>query len=121
MVSWTSLLPLACIILWTTAAPVKRQSLSPAIPADFPDPQLLQAGNDWFAYATSNNQYHVQLANSPNLIDGWVVLQQDALPTLASWAQSPVWAPGVIQRVSCGLPILYMHPGLTSLRMTVNT
>jgi beta-xylosidase len=79
---------------------VKRQSRSPAIAGDFPDPSVIQANNNWYAYATNNNQFNVQLARSAQFSDGWGVLSQDALPTLASWAQAPVWAPDVSQRVS---------------------
>ena len=101
MPSWTAalLLPLALSISSTIAAPLKRQFFYPAIPSDFPDPAVLQVNNDWFGYATTNGRFHVQLAKSPSFTDGWVVLQQDALPNLAPWAQGPVWAPDVIQRV----------------------
>lgn len=98
-----ALLPLALSISWTTAAPLKRQFLYPAITQDFPDPAVIQVNDGWFAYATTNGKVHVQIATSPSFTDGWVVLGQDALPSLAPWAQGPVWAPDVIQGVSRGV------------------
>ena len=107
MFSWSAvLLPLAISLPWTSAAPVKRQFFYPAIPQDFPDPAVVQVNDGWFAYATTNGQFNVQLATSPSFTEGWVVLQQDALPNLAPWAQGPVWAPDVIQRVSYTLKLL---------------
>ncbi|KIW03199.1 uncharacterized protein PV09_05425 [Verruconis gallopava] len=89
--SWP--LPLALLISLSHAAPMKRQASSPAIPQDFPDPSIIHSNSNWYAYATTNNQYNVQLAKSPTFNGPWSVLAQDALPTLAPWAQGPVWGP----------------------------
>lgn len=80
------------------AAPVKRFASSPAIPLDFPDPSIINANNNWYAFATTNGRYNVQIARSGDF-NNWALLAKDALPSLAPWAQGPVWAPDVIQRV----------------------
>lgn len=68
----------------------------PVYPFDFPDPDVIDAGGTYFAYATNSAGGNVQVIESSDL-SSWKTLG-DALPRLAAWA-SPgyTWAPGVIQ------------------------
>ena len=62
---------------------------------DFPDPQVLEVGGRWFAYATNGNGRNVQVARSSDRI-AWTALA-DAMPVLASWVRPGLtWAPEVI-------------------------
>ncbi|KAJ7053891.1 glycosyl hydrolase [Mycena amicta] len=78
-----------------------RRSVSgPAISRNFPDPSLIWVPqeNSWFAFATTGNGKHVQLASSPDFVT-WTYENTDPLPTVANWVASTanVWAPMVIQ------------------------
>lgn len=65
-------------------------------PFDFPDPSLLRAGNEYYAYATNSVAGNIQVIESPDLVD-WTVVG-DALPKLPTWASpGATWAPGVVQ------------------------
>lgn len=62
---------------------------------DFPDPDLLQVDDTYFAYATNSPAYNVQFATSDDL-ESWTVADSDALPELPSWAaEGRTWAPEV--------------------------
>lgn len=90
------------------AAPVKRLSSVPAVPENFPDPSVINVNNQWYAFATNNGQYNVQIAQSVDF-NTWNYLSQDALPQLPSWvdASGPnIWAPDVSQRVRYSLFII---------------
>jgi beta-xylosidase len=92
------LLPLALQLTSIFAAPTKRFASNPAIPANFPDPALIQANNNWYAFGTNNGKFNVQIARSGDF-NSWAILGKDALPTLPPWASGSVWAPDIIQRV----------------------
>jgi arabinan endo-1,5-alpha-L-arabinosidase len=69
----------------------------PVIDQDFPDPDVLFVDGIYYAYATqrADGSRNVQLATSTDL-STWQVAEQDALPTLPSWATSGrTWAPDV--------------------------
>lgn len=69
----------------------------PVIDRDFPDPDVLQVGDTYYAYATNGNGYNVQVATSSDLRH-WKVLDQDALPELPSWViPGKTWAPEVTE------------------------
>ncbi|KAI5212405.1 glycoside hydrolase family 43 protein [Aureobasidium subglaciale EXF-2481] len=101
------LLPFAC------AAPIKTTgSTDPTqvISVDFADPDLLQDGTQWWAFASNNhktiaavggNLINVQIARSPDFTT-WTVTGGDALPTVGAWVDpkagnqgAAVWAPSV--------------------------
>jgi beta-xylosidase len=69
---------------------------NPVLDQDFPDPDVLQVGDVYYAYATNANGINIQAARSADLVH-WEVLG-DALPELPAWAvqsSEPVWAPEV--------------------------
>lgn len=71
---------------------------NPVIQSDFPDPDVIQVGSSYYAYATNAAGKNVQVARSNDMVH-WNLLS-DAMPALPSWAQpggSYVWAPAVIQ------------------------
>jgi arabinan endo-1,5-alpha-L-arabinosidase len=66
-----------------------------AIDQDFPDPDVLQTGDGYYAYATNGAGFNVQTARSDDL-GSWDVLAADALPQLPAWAlPGKTWAPDV--------------------------
>ena len=66
-------------------------------PFDFPDPFVLTAGTEYYAFATNAAAGNIQIIRSSDL-SHWTTLG-DALPHLAMWAQpGAVWAPSVLQR-----------------------
>lgn len=84
-----------------TAMPTVDASTSyqnPVYLADFPDPAILQVGSTFYAYATNNNESHVQVARSQDLVK-WEKLK-DGMPSWPSWAKGVsgfFWAPEVIR------------------------
>lgn len=96
---------LLCITLTACAAPPPAQRplatpvstfTNPVLNRDFPDPDVLQVSNDYYAYATNSGGINIQVARSNDLVH-WSVLQ-DALPSLPAWAAREfgnVWAPEV--------------------------
>lgn len=78
------------------SAPPAPDAPPPVTGQDFPDPFVLRAGNDYFAFATNS------LANVPLLHSGDLRHWQtagDALPSLGSWAvPGHTWAPAVLWR-----------------------
>jgi beta-xylosidase len=69
----------------------------PVDPRDFPDPFVLAAHDQFFAFATNAGNVNVQVLSSADLVR-WQSLP-DALPSVARWA-SPgfTWAPAVLAR-----------------------
>jgi len=68
-----------------------------AIDADFPDPDVLRVGKNYYAYATNSPASNVQLATSSDART-WTVTTVDPLPKLPSWASpGKTWAPDVSQ------------------------
>lgn len=68
-----------------------------AIDQDFPDPDVLEVGGTYYAYATNSAAANVQVATSTDLTS-WTVSTTDALPTLPDWtAPGKTWAPDVSQ------------------------
>jgi beta-xylosidase len=102
------LLSLALLSHTLYAAPTKRvATLDPKISLDFADPAVINVDGQWYAFATTNDRYNVQVAQSSDF-DSWTVLEKDPLPLLPPWAQGPIWAPDVVQRVCCPwLPTLF--------------
>ncbi|KAF2405177.1 Arabinanase/levansucrase/invertase [Trichodelitschia bisporula] len=98
----------------TLCAPAKRQAqATPVISQDFADPSILNTQRKWYAYATTNGRYNVQVANSTDF-SSWTVIKKDAMPNLPAWANpaSPqVWAPDVSQRDD-GSFLLYFSAAL---------
>jgi hypothetical protein len=69
----------------------------PVYPFDFPDPDVIDAGGTYFAYATNAAGGNIQIIESTDLAH-WTTVG-DALPKLASWASpGSTWAPGVVHR-----------------------
>jgi hypothetical protein len=65
-------------------------------PFDFPDPDVIMAGQMYYAYATNSVAGNIQIAESTDL-QHWTAIG-NALPELPSWAKSGyTWAPSVTQ------------------------
>ena len=68
----------------------------PVDPRDFPDPFVLNTDTGFYAYATNGGGSNVQVLTSPDLV-AWHAAP-DALPVIASWAQTGnTWAPCVLR------------------------
>lgn len=80
----------------STAVPAGYQGpvySNPVINKDFPDPNCLLVGDQYYAFAT-NHGHNVQCAVSKDLVS-WQVLP-DAMPELPPWVQPGLtWAPNV--------------------------
>ena len=67
---------------------------TPALNANFADPDVVEVDGTYFAYATNDNNRNVQVASSNDLFE-WEVLP-DALPDLPNWViPGKTWAPEV--------------------------
>lgn len=67
----------------------------PVYPYDFPDPDVIEVGDTYYAYGTNAASGNVQIITSTDLAH-WTLVG-DALPQLASWATPGyTWAPSVI-------------------------
>lgn len=67
------------------------------IAEDFPDPDVIQVGNTWYAYSTNNGRGHVPVASAPAPNGPWTI-RGDAMPggPSSGWAQAGrTWAPDV--------------------------
>ncbi|KAF7714746.1 Arabinan endo-1,5-alpha-L-arabinanase [Penicillium ucsense] len=92
---WASILLFACNWVYTQAEPIR------VLDTDFPDPCLIQADDQYYAFATNGNGVNVQVASSADFISWQLLAGHDALPgPFPSWVGSSpaVWAPDVIQR-----------------------
>lgn len=73
----------------------ESSSIAPfQIDSDFPDPGALVVGDRVYAYGTNTPAVNVQVATSDDM-KTWTLSDQDAMPTLPSWAlPGKTWAPG---------------------------
>ncbi|OJD30661.1 glycoside hydrolase family 43 protein [Diplodia corticola] len=110
----TSFLSLSVLILLgrqhVSAKPlsfVPRQSESngtyvtgPVMQQNFPDPSIIYADNQWWAFATMDGSINIQVAQSSDF-ENWTYLDGvDALPDPPSWvdmATVNTWAPDVVE------------------------
>ena len=79
-----------------TLTPGADSFTNPVLDHDFPDPDALDVGDTYYAYATNSDGVHVQVARSSDLVT-WELLP-DALPELPAWAVPDfgwTWAPEV--------------------------
>ncbi|WP_434992440.1 glycoside hydrolase family 43 protein [Arthrobacter sp. Ld5] len=91
----------------TEAVPAaEEQNPTRVLDEEFADPDILQVGDTYYAYATEGNRRNVQVAMSTDLLE-WEQLGDDALPELPSWIiPGKTWAPEVTQ-VAEGQFVLY--------------
>ena len=100
----------------SSAEPTAAEVQNPVLGRNFPDPDVLEVGGVYYAYATNGNAQHVQLARSEDLVT-WEVLRPGALPELPSWViPGKTWAPEATE-VAPGEYVLY--PTTTNFRPTV--
>jgi predicted GH43/DUF377 family glycosyl hydrolase len=113
---FTSSLLCAILSLSTVSAAFtiakRAPAISPAISQDFADPSIISVNGGWYAFATSGNGVHVQLAVSNNF-DNWNRYAVDVLPNLPSWVDQNapgVWGPNVVQLVCSSPQYLLFQP-----------
>ncbi|MGH3728174.1 MAG: family 43 glycosylhydrolase [Micromonosporaceae bacterium] len=74
---------------------------------NFPDPDVLQVGSSWYAYATNTGGRNVPVATAGSPDGPWTVRTVDAMPNLGAWAsEGKTWAPDVSRRTD-GKYLLY--------------
>jgi beta-xylosidase len=79
------------------AASAGAAAPKPVLDADFPDPDVMKAGDTYYAYATQRTGPfgNLQLATSKDLVS-WQLASTDPLPQLPAWATpGRTWAPDV--------------------------
>jgi beta-xylosidase len=77
--------------------PAAATFANPVIRADFPDPDVIQVGTTYYAFATGGSGHNIQAATSTDLVS-WHLLS-DALPGLPRWSDfstGNTWAPEVL-------------------------
>lgn len=96
-----------------SAQPTPREGefANPVIDTDMPDPFVLDTGDRYYLYSTTNITDNYPYATSDDLVT-WEP-QGDAMPRLAGWANGNTWAPEVTQ-TSAGYVMYYTAraPGL---------
>jgi beta-xylosidase len=112
---WPRLLKIAPVVVTVMLAATTAPVIRPVINRDFPDPTVLVAGNDYYAYSTMSTYgsqvWHVPVQRAASLTGKWTALG-DAMPKLPAWVAKDakgngnVWAPEVAAR-SDGSYILY--------------
>lgn len=78
--------------------PTAAMFTNPVLDQDFPDPDVLDVNDVYYAYATNGNNINIQVAQSTDLVH-WEVLGE-ALPELPDWAVQKfgwAWAPEVFR------------------------
>jgi beta-xylosidase len=81
--------------------------VNPVIDANFADPHLIEVDGTWYAYATGNLTFNIQVSESDDLVN-WS-RPREALPRLPFWqpsAKGLTWAPEVIE-TSAGFVMHY--------------
>ncbi|PVE09183.1 family 43 glycosylhydrolase [Streptomyces scopuliridis] len=76
---------------------------------NFPDPDVVKAGDTYHAFATNAEGKNIQHGTSMDLVN-WSVATADALPAVGSWAmpeRSLVWAPEVFDN-GAGFTLYYV-------------
>jgi beta-xylosidase len=96
---------------------------NPVIGRNFPDPHVIRADGQYFAYSTTSAGQNIRYARSPDLVE-WEIVGE-ALPELASWSgltplfgsvpHEATWAPAVAQ-VGTGYVMYYTTPALEMAR-----
>ena len=82
--------------LLESPTPTPATFTNPVLDRDFPDPDVLKVGDNYYAYATNGNGRNIQSAQSTDLVH-WKVLGE-ALTKLPAWAVQSfgwTWAPEV--------------------------
>jgi len=79
--------------------PVRGASyVNPVFDGSAPDPTVIRARGEYYAYTTSTKSGGERYRNIPVLgskdLSGWK-MRADALPKLPAWAQGAVWAPHI--------------------------
>lgn len=108
------------------ATPGEGEFVNPVL-RNFPDPDVMQVGDTFYAYATTNflassgSGSHIQAAHSSDLVTWERLPAPGALPELASWSgmtplfgpnpHSATWAPDVTQ-IGDGFVMYYTTPAL---------
>ncbi|SHG70134.1 Carbohydrate binding module (family 35) [Jatrophihabitans endophyticus] len=67
-------------------------AIHPVVDANFPDPDVLQVGRTYHAYATNSGGQNIQHRTSTDLVH-WTK-RADALPTLGDWVGDCTFTPG---------------------------
>ncbi|TDE42849.1 glycoside hydrolase [Nonomuraea mesophila] len=89
------------------------------IEADFPDPDVIQAGSTFYAYSTSSRAGRIQVADAPSPTGPWTV-RGDALPGKPSWAgDGGFWAPDVTRRADGQYLMYFTGPSTATGRMCI--
>ncbi len=101
---------LAPTVSGPTATPTlaPNQFVNPVLNVDFPDPDVLQVGDTYYAYATNAGPTNIQLARSKDLVH-WESLS-GALPALPFWSKPQAgltWAPDVTTSADSKTFIMY--------------
>ena len=79
----------------TAPTPGEGEFVNPVIDANMPDPFVLDAGDRYYLYSTTNITDNYPYATSDDLVT-WEQ-QGDAMPRLPGWANGNTWAPEVTQ------------------------
>ncbi|MGW4958451.1 family 43 glycosylhydrolase [Nonomuraea sp. NPDC004186] len=89
------------------------------IRADFPDPDVIQAGSTFYAYSTSSSAGRIQVASASSATGPWTV-RGDALPAKPSWAgNGGFWAPDVSQLADGRYLMYFTGPSTATGRMCI--
>jgi beta-xylosidase len=104
----------AATFILLSAPPAAALSSVPAYARDFPDPTVVRAGGQFWAYSTGSGGTNIQVMSSSDL-QSWTPTTE-ALPS-ANMALSPAgwetvgntWAPGVLARTKPGSTVYVMY------------
>jgi beta-xylosidase len=91
----------------TTASADAGQFQNPVIDRNYPDPFVLRAGGRYYAFATGDLTYNIQVSTSDDLVT-WSP-RREALRNLPAWqpsAKGLTWAPEVVE-TSAGFVMHY--------------
>ena len=75
--------------------PGEGEFVNPVIDTNMPDPFVLDTGDEYYLYSTTNITYNYPYATSDDLVN-WEQ-QGDAMPRLPLWANGNTWAPEVTE------------------------
>jgi len=80
---------------------------------NFPDPTFIEVNQSWYAFATSDKGFNIQIAQSASFSNPvWQTLTQDALPDAGSWTDGShnIWAPYITQLIKGRFVLYYAAP-----------
>lgn len=85
---------------------ISSASIIKVLDSSFPDPSVVYTGSEYYAFGTTGNGVHAQVATSTDFLNWKLLSGYDGLPApFPKWVgkSAAVWAPDVLKLVQVNL------------------